>query len=338
MKEKEESKPKPYAEPNLESEEEEEDTPSEEINVNPEDLQEDEEEEEEGLPEVNVQRVSEKEYRSRTQRMGHAQITIETRPVVALVDSGSTVSSISLDYLQSFPFQANQMVPIEKAVATIGGENKIIGIIELKLDVNNHSWRFPFTVIDTSMYKVLIGIDFLDVCTEGVFIEAVTHKATFQFSLGEDQEEVQSEGVEEAPLAGSSSETELEGVEVYEGNEGQDIRSDLEERSTSTDEENQDFKSSDEEDQALQEPIEDKESSEPNYWISGQITQNPLQETIRTPDEGEDDLPGILPYSPMDTQESHKVMISRIQELKIDEGVKRALIKAMPKEICALSL
>ena len=79
MKEKEESKPKPYAEPNLESEEEEEDTPSEEINVNPEDLQ--EEEEEEGLPEVNVQRVSEKEYRSRTQRMGHAQITIETRPV-----------------------------------------------------------------------------------------------------------------------------------------------------------------------------------------------------------------------------------------------------------------
>ena len=31
-------------------------------------------------------------------------------------------------------------------------------------------------------------------------------------------------------------------------------------------------------------------------------------------------------------------MISRIQELKIDEGVKRALIKAMPKEICARSL
>ena len=134
------------------------------------------------VEDINVQRMDEEDIRDRTQRMGHALVSLETESVVALVDSASTISTVSLDYLETvFPQKVNEIIPISSAIVSIGGDKDLLGIVRMTMRIGNRGWIFPFMVVDTSMYKILLGVNFLDQCTQGVWIEAKTHEATFKF-------------------------------------------------------------------------------------------------------------------------------------------------------------
>lgn len=90
-------------------------------------------------------------------------ISIQGVPMKALVDTGASISCISMSQLSKLPSLTNLQKSNISHVRGVGGEVlDVVGCIELKVDIQNCIVLQKFHVFQRLHFSIILGMDFLD--------------------------------------------------------------------------------------------------------------------------------------------------------------------------------
>uniref|UniRef100_A0A0A9XSU2 RNA-directed DNA polymerase n=2 Tax=Lygus hesperus TaxID=30085 RepID=A0A0A9XSU2_LYGHE len=95
-------------------------------------------------------------------RQSELELTIENKPCIALLDTGSTSTAINKDYFSThFQHVNTHQIPRKSIIAAGGSELATSKAATLKVQIANNTWQHNFLIIPDLSIDMVLGMDFM---------------------------------------------------------------------------------------------------------------------------------------------------------------------------------
>ena len=112
---------------------------------------------------LQLKLAADEEYERKVSSRNRLRIGFQGKSMSAILDTGSDVSTVSWPFLQRYGYVMEDLYRSNaEVIKSVGGDIQILGTVNLVFTLDKFTFKQVFHVLNTNLYRILIGKDFLD--------------------------------------------------------------------------------------------------------------------------------------------------------------------------------